>query len=129
MVAVTPSNQIVPPLLITDTWSCHSKHWFQNTYCYHKPLCILQYTYIILFSLFLHTALLYNVYTAYGYGFVMIFTISITSLLGVAIVPFLRQNSRLATIYRYLITLLISMGVAALVCDALLHLIPNVSVL
>lgn len=62
---------------------------------------------------------------AYGYGFVMIFTISITSLLGVAIVPFLRQNSRLATIYRYLITLLISMGVAALVSDALLHLIPN----
>ena len=65
--------------------------------------------------------------TAYGYGFIMIFIISLMSLLGVSIVPFLRSNSRLATVYKYLITLLISMGVAALVSDALLHLIPGVS--
>ena len=65
--------------------------------------------------------------TAYGYGFIMVFIISIASLLGIAIVPFLRSNSRLATVYKYLITLLISMGVAALVSDALLHLLPDVS--
>jgi zinc transporter ZupT len=62
---------------------------------------------------------------AYGYGFIMIFIISLTSLLGVSIVPLLRSNSRLATVYKYLITLLISMGVAALVSDALLHLLPS----
>lgn len=59
----------------------------------------------------------------------MVFIISLMSLLGVSIVPFLRSNSRLAVVYKYLITLLISMGVAALVCDALLHLIPNVSLM
>ena len=66
-------------------------------------------------------------HTAYGYGFIMVLIISLMSLLGVSIVPFLRSNSRLATVYKYLITLLISMGVAALVSDALLHLLPSVS--
>lgn len=51
------------------------------------------------------------------------------SLLGVAIVPFVRRNSKLAVCYKYIIILLISMGVAALITDALLHLIPNVSTL
>ncbi|CAI8010001.1 Zinc transporter ZIP10, partial [Geodia barretti] len=62
---------------------------------------------------------------AYGYGFVMIFIISLLSLLGVVIVPLIRQNSRLLLVYKHLISLLIAMGVAALTTDALLHLIPN----
>ena len=65
--------------------------------------------------------------TAYGYGFLMIAVISLLSLLGVTIVPFVHRSSKLAVYYKYIITLLISMGVSALVTDALLHLIPNVS--
>jgi hypothetical protein len=64
-------------------------------------------------------------HTAYGYGFVMIVIISLLSLLGVVIVPLIRQNSRLLLVYKHLISLLIAMGVAALTTDALLHLIPN----
>jgi hypothetical protein len=57
----------------------------------------------------------------------MIVIISLLSLLGVVIVPLIRQNSRLLLVYKHLISLLIAMGVAALTTDALLHLIPNVS--
>jgi zinc transporter ZupT len=55
----------------------------------------------------------------------MIVIISLLSLLGVVIVPLIRQNSRLLLVYKHLISLLIAMGVAALTTDALLHLIPN----
>ena len=65
--------------------------------------------------------------TAYGYGFIMVVVISLLSLLGVTIVPFIQHSSRLALVYKQLITLLIAMGVSALISDALLHLIPNVS--
>ena len=65
--------------------------------------------------------------TAYGYGFIMVVVISLLSLLGVTIVPFIQHSSRLASVYKQLITLLIAMGVSALISDALLHLIPNVS--
>ena len=64
---------------------------------------------------------------AYGYGFIMILIVSLTSLLGLIILPFVQQKTCLAVAYKHLITLLITMGVAALVSDALLHLIPNVS--
>ena len=57
----------------------------------------------------------------------MVVVISLLSLLGVTIVPFIQHSSRLALVYKQLITLLIAMGVSALISDALLHLIPNVS--
>ena len=59
----------------------------------------------------------------------MVCVISALSLLGLLLVPFLQRNTRAGLLYKYLITLLISMGVSALVSAALLHLIPNVSVL
>ena len=59
----------------------------------------------------------------------MVCVISALSLLGLLLVPFLKRNTRAGLLYKYLITLLISMGVSALVSAALLHLIPNVSVL
>ena len=59
----------------------------------------------------------------------MVVTISLFSLLGVLIIPFIQKNSRLGLLYKYIITLMIAMGVAALASDALLHLIPHVSAL
>ena len=53
----------------------------------------------------------------------MISVISILSLLGIFVLPFLKKKFRIG---QYLLTLLISMGVAALTTDALVHLIPNV---
>ena len=64
--------------------------------------------------------------TAYGYGFLMVLAISLLSLVAVAIVPFLNKNSKFGQFYKFLYPLLISMGVSALVCDAILHLIPHV---
>lgn len=64
---------------------------------------------------------------AYGYGGLMVLIISLLSLLGVALLPFMQRNSRLSVIYKHLIAILIAMGAAALVSDALIHLIPGVS--
>jgi len=64
--------------------------------------------------------------TAYGYGFLIVLAISLLSLAAVAIVPFLNKNSKFGQFYKFLYPLLISMGVSALVCDAILHLIPHV---
>jgi len=63
---------------------------------------------------------------AYGYGFLMVLAISLLSLAAVAVVPFLNKNSKFGQFYKFLYPLLISMGVSALVCDAILHLIPHV---
>ncbi len=65
---------------------------------------------------------------AYGYGFLMVAFISIVSLAGIAVVPFLREGTRLGQYYKYIYALLIALGVSSLFCDAILHLIPHVSV-
>ena len=59
---------------------------------------------------------------AYGVGFVAVLIVSLLSLLGVVIIPLLRKK-----ILRFIFSFLVAMGVAALVCDAVLHLIPHVS--
>ncbi len=53
--------------------------------------------------------------------------ISLVSLLGIAMVPFLRKGTRLGHYYKYIYALLIALGASSLFCDAILHLIPHVS--
>ena len=57
----------------------------------------------------------------------MIAVISIVSLMGVTLVPFLREGSTLGRYYKYIYALLIALGVSSLFCDAILHFIPHVS--
>lgn len=65
---------------------------------------------------------------AYGYGFIMILAVSLLSLLGIFLVPFLSNSHRVGRIAcKYILTLLTAMGVSALLCDVLFELIPTVS--
>ena len=57
----------------------------------------------------------------YGYGTASVFVITIVSLCGLLIVRF-----RHTTAYRYVINLMLGLGVGTLVSDAMLHLIPHV---
>ena len=61
------------------------------------------------------------VITAYGWG---TFIISVASQLGVITILF-SYNNQMA---KYLISLLIAVGISTLVTDAILHLIPKVMV-
>ena len=64
-------------------------------------------------------------FTAYGYGFLSTLIISIISQLGVITILF-SYNNQMA---KYLIALLIAVGVSSLVSDAILHLIPEVIII
>ena len=68
-------------------------------------------------------------HTVYGYGFLMILLVSSCSLLGVAVIPLLRKNSKFGQLYKFIYALMIAMGASALFCDAILHLIPEVRAL
>ena len=61
-------------------------------------------------------------FIAYGYGFLSTLIISLISQLGVITILFSYNNQ----IAKYLIALLIAVGVSSLVSDAILHLIPEV---
>ena len=52
----------------------------------------------------------------------MVTVVSLLSLLGVVIVPCIRSERG----HRYILVLLISMGVSALMCDAMFELLPTV---
>ena len=56
----------------------------------------------------------------------MVVLVSATSVLGIVIVPLVR-GSRFKHLYKYVYALMISLGASALFCDAVLHLIPEVS--
>ena len=65
---------------------------------------------------------------AYGYGFLMVAFISLGSLCGAVIVPLVSTDSKLARVaYEYAYAFMIAMGASALLSDAILHLIPHVS--
>ena len=72
--------------------------------------------------------------TVYGYGFLMVCLVSLASLLGILVVPLLKNNSegdkqsRRILVYKYAYSLLIALGISALLCDAILHLLPHVRV-
>lgn len=56
------------------------------------------------------------------YSFVAVLVISLVGLLGVAVIPIMRQ-----LLYKNLLQFLIALAVGALSGDALLHLLPHVS--
>ena len=64
----------------------------------------------------------------------MIVLVCLGSLLGVIIVPLIsneiHSNAKLslkALVYKYIYSFMIALGTSALICDAVLHLIPHVS--
>ena len=69
----------------------------------------------------------YFPYTVYGYGFLMILAVSACALLGVLALPLVREKSGVGQLYKYFYSLMIALGASALFCDAILHLIPQVS--
>ena len=74
-----------------------------------------------------HTHIHTHTPLAYGYGFLMVILICACSLLGVLLIPLLNKESRFHSIYKYIYALMIALGTSALFCDAILHLIPEVS--
>ena len=58
----------------------------------------------------------------WGYGFAAVTIISITSLVGVATIPFVGKK-----MYKKILALLVALAVGTLAGDSLLHLLPHVS--
>ena len=56
----------------------------------------------------------------------MVTAVSLLSLLGLILLPFIRKNSKLAGVYKYINTLLIALGTSAVFSGAILHLLPKV---
>lgn len=61
-------------------------------------------------------------FTVWGYGIAAVTVISLTSLAGVATIPFLGKK-----VYKKVLALLVALAVGTLSGDALLHLLPHVS--
>ena len=57
----------------------------------------------------------------WGYGFIAVTIISITSLVGVATIPFLGKK-----MYKKILAMLVALAVGTLAGDSLLHLLPHV---
>ena len=60
---------------------------------------------------------------AWGYGFLSVTIISLASLAGVAIIPFIGK-----AIYKKALTMLVALAVGSLTGDSLLHLLPHVRI-
>ena len=60
---------------------------------------------------------------AYGWGFLSTLIISVASQLGVLTILLFSYNNQMV---KYLMSLLIAVGISTLVSDAILHLIPEV---
>ncbi len=58
----------------------------------------------------------------------MILAVSACALLGVLIIPMVQgKRATNGQLYKYVYALMIALGASALFCDAILHLIPEVS--
>ena len=67
---------------------------------------------------------------AYGFGFLMVLIVCLAALIGLVILPIIRSKSPLGRqIYEYTYAFMIALAISALVSDAILHLIPQVSIL
>ena len=58
----------------------------------------------------------------WGYGFAAVTIISVTSLVGVATIPFVGKK-----MYKKILAMLVALAVGTLAGDSLLHLLPHVS--
>eukprot|EP00731_Ephydatia_muelleri_P011739 Em0006g633a len=65
-------------------------------------------------------------YEAYGYGFLISVAISLTSLLAVFIVPFLKEGTTLGKFYKAIYAFMMASSSSALFCDAILIILPEV---
>ena len=65
---------------------------------------------------------------AYGYGFLISVAISLTSLLAVFIVPFLKEGTTLGKFYKAIYAFMMASSSSALFCDAILIILPEVGV-
>ena len=59
--------------------------------------------------------------TVWGYGFLAVTIISLTSLVGVATIPFFGKR-----MYKKILATLVALAVGTLAGDSLLHLMPHV---
>ena len=66
---------------------------------------------------------IYELSLAWGYGFVAVLIVSLCSVVGAMVIPFMNT-----ILYQKAVAFLISLAVGTLVGDALLHLLPHVSV-
>ena len=58
----------------------------------------------------------------------MIVFVCLCSLLGVFLVPLINSESKIGQqTYEYMYAFMIAIAISALICDAVLHLIPHVS--
>ena len=64
------------------------------------------------------------VFLVWGYGVLAITVISLTSVLAIAIIPLMGRS-----VYKKVMSFLVALAVGTLTGDALLHLIPHVSLL
>ena len=76
-----------------------------------------------------HEILFLSLSVAYGYGFLMVFIVCLASLAGLAIIPVIHLKSPVGRqIYEYSYAFMVALAASALICDALLHLVPQVSI-
>ena len=57
----------------------------------------------------------------------MVAGICLLSLIGVLLLPILKNNSKFNQVYPYANALLVALGTSALVCSAVFHLLPEVT--
>ena len=62
-------------------------------------------------------------FSVWGFSVIAVVVISFTGLLGVAVIPILQKE-----FYNHVLQFLVALGVGTLSADALLHLLPHVSV-
>ena len=66
--------------------------------------------------------IIYNFFSAWGFGFLSVTIISCASLLGAFVVPFMNQS-----FYKILLLFMVSLAVGVLSGSGFFHLIPHVS--
>ena len=64
-----------------------------------------------------------HLFSAWGYGFLSVAIISLASLLGAFVVPFMNHS-----VYKILLLFMVSLAVGVLSGNGFFHLIPHVSI-
>lgn len=65
----------------------------------------------------------FSILSVWGYGFVSVTIISLTSLAGVATIPFFGKS-----MYKKVLATLVALAIGTLAGDSLLHLLPHVRI-
>ena len=62
-----------------------------------------------------------HIFSAYGYGVLAVLIISLLAIIGLLLIPCINKD-----FIKYVLSLFVAMGVATMLADALLHLLPQV---